>query len=48
MPQIVEGTADEDVDIVTLDDAVPEPPKKSPKEKRRKKRKRSAHQDPDG
>jgi hypothetical protein len=30
-PQIVEGTADEDVDIVTLDDAVPEPPKKSPK-----------------
>jgi hypothetical protein len=40
--------ADEDVDIVTLDDAVPEPPKKSPKEKRRKKRKTSAHEDPDG
>jgi hypothetical protein len=47
-PQIVEETADEDVDIVTLDDAVHEPPKKSPKEKRRKKRKRSAHQDSDG
>jgi hypothetical protein len=46
--QIVEGTADEDVDIVTMDEAVPESPKKSPKEKRRKKRKRSAHQDPDG
>jgi hypothetical protein len=31
--QIVEGTADEDVDIVTLDEVVPKPPKKSPKEK---------------
>jgi hypothetical protein len=36
-PQVVEGMTDEDVDIVTLDEAVPEPPKK-----------RSAHQDPDG
>jgi hypothetical protein len=44
--QIVEGTADEEVDIVTLDEAVLEPPKKSPKEKRRKKWKRSAHQHP--
>jgi hypothetical protein len=42
-PQVVEGTADEDVNIVTLDEAVPEPPKKSPKEKRRKKWKKSAH-----
>jgi hypothetical protein len=47
-PQIVEGTADEDMDIVTMDKAVPEPPKNSPKEKRRKKRKGSAHHDPDG
>jgi hypothetical protein len=47
-PQIVEGTADEEVDIVTLEDVVPEPPKKTPKEKGRKKRKKSAHQDPDG
>jgi hypothetical protein len=47
MLQIGVGAADEDVDIITLDDseimlAVPEPPKKSPKEKQKKKRKKSA------
>jgi hypothetical protein len=44
MPQVGVGAADEDVDIVTLDDSeitlvVPEHPNKSPKEKRKKKRK---------
>jgi septal ring-binding cell division protein DamX len=52
-PQVGVGAADDDVDIVTLDDlettpAVPEPPKKSPKEKRRKKRKKAAQQESDG
>jgi hypothetical protein len=52
-PQVRVGAADDDVDIVTLDDsettpAVPEPPKKSPKEKRTKKRKKAAQQESDG
>jgi hypothetical protein len=52
-PQVGVGAADEDVDIVTLDDsettpAVPEPPKKSPKEKRKKKRKKLAQRESDG
>jgi hypothetical protein len=46
-PQVGVGAADEDVDIVTLDDseitpAVPEAPKKLPKEKRKKKQKKVA------
>jgi hypothetical protein len=43
--------ADDDVDIITLEvmeSAVPDPPKKSPKDKRKKKWRKSAHQDPDG
>jgi hypothetical protein len=50
--QVGVGAADEDVDIVTLDDsettpAVPEPPKKSPKEKHKKKRKKLVQQESD-
>jgi hypothetical protein len=53
MPQVGVGAAEDDVDIVTLDDSkitpvVPEPPRKSPKDKKKKKRKRAAHLDADG
>jgi hypothetical protein len=47
------GAAEDDVDIITLDDseimpAAPEPPRKWPKERKKKKRKRVAQRDADG
>jgi hypothetical protein len=52
-PQVEVGVADDEVDIITLDDweitpVVPEPPKKSPKDKKKKKRKRLAQREADG
>jgi hypothetical protein len=52
-PQVGVGAAQDDVDIVTLDEseitpAAPEPPRKSPKERKKKKRKRAAQRDTDG
>jgi hypothetical protein len=52
-PQIGVGAAEDDVDIVTLEDSeitpvAPEPPRKSPKERKKKRRKRAAERDEDG
>jgi hypothetical protein len=52
-PQVDVGTADDNMDILNLDEseitsAVPEDIRKSPKEKRKKKRRRSAQRETDG
>jgi hypothetical protein len=52
-PQIGVGAAEDDVEIVNLEDSgitpvAPEPPRMSPKEKRKKRRKRAAQRDEDG
>jgi hypothetical protein len=52
-PQVGVGAAEDDVDIVTLDNfeimpAAPEPPRKSSKDRKKKKRKRVAQRDADG
>jgi hypothetical protein len=52
-PQIGVGAAEDDVEIVILEDlgitpVPPEPPRMSPKEKRKKRRKRAAQRNEDG